>query len=409
MRVLICGLGYVGSVTAACLLSDGHQIIAADTDAAVIALVAAGRSPVGEPGVAETFAAGRAAGSLTVSDGLREASEADIALICVGTEGDQDGFLKLDDLDAAVQSIGTAVRARELERGPLLIAVRSTVLPGTMAGRVLPTLVAAAGEPPGARYGLAYNPEFMREGTGVADFRAPARIVIGGPKGAGGPLLELYRSIPAARFETSFEVAEAIKFVDNSFHALKVAFANEMARFASSHGIDTGTLFELFRADTKLNVSDKYLVPGIGFGGSCLPKDVRALVADMHRRGIEAPILQGTIDSNQRHEDFLFRRIAERVQPGARLLLVGLTYKVGSSDLRGSQLLSLARRLADAGYDLSVHDPDFQGALPEALDLRLIETFPPTEDWDLVVFGKPLQLAADRPGAHIPAMDLFRL
>ncbi len=406
MRVLICGLGYVGSVTAACLLADGHHIVAADTDVTVLALVAVGQSPVSEPGVGEIFAKGRATGNLTVSDGLREIADVDIALICVGTDGDQDGLLKLDDLDAAVQSSGVAVRARALERGPLHIAVRSTVLPGTMAGRVLPALAAAAGEPAGARYVLAYNPEFMREGTGVADFRAPSRIVIGGPEGAGAQLLELYRGIRAPRFETSFEVAEAIKFADNSFHAVKVAFANEIGRFASSHGIDAGTLFELFRADTKLNISDKYLVPGVGFGGSCLPKDVRALVADMRRRGIEAPLLQGVVDSNQRHEDFLFERIAGQVAPGARVLLVGLTYKAGSSDLRGSQLLALARRLSDAGYELSVYDPDLAGPPP---DLRLIEILPPTEEWDLVVFGKPLHAAADRPAAHIASMDLYRL
>lgn len=409
MRVLICGLGYVGSVTAACLLADGHQIVAGDTDAAVVNLVAAGRSPVGERGVAEIFAEARANGKLAVSDDPRHVAKADIALICVGTEGDLDGSLQLDDLHAAVRSIGAAVRARDLNREPLLIVVRSTILPGTMAGRVLPALEEAAGEPPGRRYRLAYNPEFMREGTAMQDFRAPSRIVIGGPEGVGAPLLELYRGIAAARFETSFEVAEAIKFADNSFHALKVAFSNEIGRFASSHGIDAGTLFELFRADTRLNVSDKYLVPGVGFGGSCLPKDVRALVADMRRRGIEAPVLQGAIDSNQRHEDFLLGRITGSVAPGARLLLIGLTFKPGSGDLRGSQLLSLARRLAGAGYDLTVHDPDLQAPLPEELDLRLVETFPRTEEWDLVIFGKPLHEAADRPGAHIPSMDLFRL
>jgi GDP-mannose 6-dehydrogenase len=331
-------------------------------------------------------------------------------MVCVGTPGQADGTLDLAQLDAAAEALGVALRDRAFTRAPLLIAVRSTVLPGTMTTRFLPKLQAAAGEPPGRRYEVVYNPEFMREGSALADFRAPSRVVMGGNPDAMGPLLHLYKDVDAPRFVTSFEIAEAIKFADNSFHALKVAFANEIGRFALAHGVGAGELLDLFRADTKLNLSDKYLTPGMGFGGPCLPKDVAALVADMRQHRVDAPLLSHLMDSNARHEDFHFARIAAKVSPGARLLLVGLTFKAQSADLRGSPLLALAERLIGAGYDLAVHDPAVGSgeALPAHLRARLMGGLDPVGQWDLVVLGKPLvEEAALAPDT--PRLELHRL
>jgi GDP-mannose 6-dehydrogenase len=316
----------------------------------------------------------------------------------------------LNDLETAARAVGERVRERAANLAPLLIVVRSTILPGTMAGRIAPIIEAAAGEGPGGRYQLAYNPEFMREGSAIADFRAPSRIVIGGAAGAAGPLLEVYRHISAPRFETSFEVAEAIKFADNGFHALKVAFANEIGRFALSHGIDPAALAALFVADTKLNISPQYLAPGLGFGGPCLPKDLRALVADLERSGAGAPLLGNVLASNQRHEDFLVEQIAGRAGRDARVLLLGLTAKANSSDLRGSPLASLARRLVGEGYDLAILDPDLSDArlVEEDLRSRLVDSPSPAAAWDFVIIGKSLPGVADAL-AGVPSINLFRL
>ena len=248
------------------------------------------------------------------------------------------------------------------------------MLPGSMSDAILPEIAAAAGEPPGARYEVAYNPEFMREGSAVADYLAPSRIVIGErQEGTARRLMELYDRIPAPVFWTTLETAELAKFTDNCFHALKVAFANEIGRLAIRIGVSPTTIFDIFVSDTKLNISASYLRPGGAFGGSCLPKDVLALTAAMRKAGVDAPLIERIIPSNLLHTDFLVMEVERRVSNGSRILLVGLSFKTGTDDLRQSQLIAFAERLLAGGHDLAVYDPDLIDEASAKINGRVLD------------------------------------
>jgi GDP-mannose 6-dehydrogenase len=309
---------------------------------------------------------------------------------------------------AAARHLGEAVRQRSPELSPMLLVFRSTMLPGSMNEIVLPAIASAAGEPPGARYDVAYNPEFTREGSAVADYLAPARIVIGERRpGSARLLVNLFGDIKAPIFTTSFEVAELTKFADNTFHALKVTFANEIGRFALQSGVSPGEFFDIFQADTKLNLSAAYLRPGGAFGGSCLPKDVRALAARMNDIGIAAPVIDHILESNSLHTDFLVAEIERRTTPRSRILLVGLSFKTGSDDVRESPLVRVAESLLALGYDLSIYDPDLacdgvvgtHTELPSRLSAAILSQLPEEVAWDLVVVGKKLPSILQTLGA----------
>jgi GDP-mannose 6-dehydrogenase len=289
-----------------------------------------------------------------------------------------------------------------------------------MSDIVLPTIIAAAGHPPGARYEVAYNPDFIREGSAVADYMAPARIVIGERQpGTAGMLRELFSGIDRPIFMTSFEVAELTKFADNSFHALKVAFANEIGRFAIRSGVLPAEVFDLFQADTKLNLSASYLRPGGAFGGPCLPKDVRALAARMNEIGIAAPIIDHIVESNSLHATFLLTEIEQRVAPRSRVLLIGLSFKAGTDDLRESPLVKLAEALLDRGHELAIYDPDLacesvsptrtNRQLPSRLADIILPGLPPSVNWDLVVVGKHCPDILPSVGLNTPLFHLDRL
>lgn len=413
MRVLVCGLGYVGSVTAACIWQNAETVFCYDTDDAVMHDLREGRSPIDEPEVEELLAAGRAAGRVLASDGLHEVADADVVLVCVGTHA-AEGTLDLGDLRVAARSIGLALRWRPPEAKRLFVVVRSTILPGTMKEVFLPEISSAAGEGPGGRYDVVYNPEFMREGSGVADFKNPSRIVVGGPAAAASPLLEIYSNVEATVFHTSFEVAETIKFADNGFHALKVAFANEIARFAHAVGVSPAEVSQLFLADAKLNLSASYLRPGLGFGGPCLEKDLSALSAEMARKGIAAPVLSHVAQSNDLHGEFLAKEIIKRVPECGRVLLLGLTFKPGSRDLRGSPLIVLAHRLRDEGLDLDIYDPQINSSrlsgrrdddILGSLRDFMIDDLSADRSWDLAVSGKPIPGVRDAIGDRCPIFE----
>jgi GDP-mannose 6-dehydrogenase len=287
---------------------------------------------------------------------------------------------------------------------------------------VLPVLARTAGASPGPRYEVVYHPEFIREGSAVADYLAPARIVIGErKKGTAEALVELYRGIDAPVFMTSLEVAELAKFAENSFHALKISFANEIGRFAVGVGISPTAVFDIFAADTKLNLSASYLRPGGAFGGPCLPKDVLALAVRMREAGIRAPVIDGVIESNSLHIDFLVREIGSRAAPDARILLVGLSFKSGTDDVRQSPLVGLAERLVNEGYDLAIYDSDLvDGAsggfaprllqqLPSRLASALLPSFPPSQDWDLIILGKNTLDVDQLFGPAANLLDIYRL
>lgn len=423
MNIVICGLGYVGATTTACLLKDGHAVVGIDPDARKLADMAAGRSPVSEPGVTELLAQGVAEGRLTVSAEMGEAlNDADMAFVCVGTPPTQAGGLDLSQIIAVTRELGQAVAARPEDAARILLVIRSTIPPGTMEETIIPALTAAAGMPLGDRYEIAFNPEFLRESSAIEDYYAPAKIVIGEREpGITGRLGGIYQAIEAPVFELPFAAAEMTKLTDNAFHALKVAFGNEVGRLALDLGVDPQPVMGAFVADRKLNISPLYLRPGGAFGGSCLPKDVRAINALAGARGVDVPVLGAALESNEAHKAFLAQRVMERLAPGDTVLLLGLSFKSATDDMRESPLVDLAETLIGKGYDLKIHDPDLKGRTLIGANLRHIEERLPhlsrllVEDVAdvprpaLVVLGKPMPAVEAALDGGLPLIDLVRL
>ena len=366
LKLALMGMGYVGATTAACLLKDGHEVLGIDINPGKVADIAAGKSPVVEPGVEELLTAGVKAGRLKADSNIAPyIDELDLVIICVGTPSRADGKLDMTHLLGVTRQLGKEVKARNTAKDPLLFVFRSTMPPGTIDRLVMPTLLKAAGEAPGRLYEVAFNPEFLRESTAVDDYYSPPKIIIGERiKGASKRLLGIYDNIDAPLFEVSYATAEMAKFVDNSFHALKVSFANEIGRICLSRGIDPQGVADLFLADTKLNISPYYLRPGGPFGGSCLPKDLGAMLSLAREANLAVPVLAGAKESNSTHLAWIFQTVKQRAPAPGPVLLLGLSFKAGTDDLRNSPLLDLAELLLDAGYDLRVHDPDLD---PERL------------------------------------------
>ena len=413
MKIVVCGLGYVGATTAACLLKDGHSVVGIDVDPAKNERFAVGRSPVREDGIDELLAAGLAEGRLASGQSVAEHGDADAALVCVGTPVAADGTLDLSQLQAVTADIGDALAVRRPSAAGIAVVYRSTMLPGSLEKVVMPALAERAG-PPGERYEVIYNPEFLREGSAIADYFAPPKVVIGERiPGAGDVVAALYGHVDAPLFRVPIAVAEMTKYADNAFHAMKVAFANELGRLADALALPPQLLADVFLADTKLNVSPAYLRPGGAFGGACLPKDLRALNACLHEQGVYAPVLAGILASNDAHKQYLADRVAKRAIAGGHILLLGLTFKAATDDLRESPLVDLAKRLLGAGFSVSIFDPDLDakrltGAnqqlaetqLPELIGCLVDDLATALPQADLVVLGKsmpalPAHLAAD--------------
>ncbi|MCB2055735.1 MAG: nucleotide sugar dehydrogenase [Geminicoccaceae bacterium] len=406
LRTAILGLGYVGTTTAACLLEDGHRVLGVDINPAKVEALGRGRSPVVEPGVEERLQAGVEAGRMTAATDIApHIDDLDLVIVCVGTPSRADGKLDLTHLLEVTRQLGRSLAGRSADRPPLLLVFRSTMPPGTMDRLVAPTLRKAAGEAPGGRYEIAFNPEFLRESTAVKDYFSPPKIVIGEREpGLTKKLMGIYDGIEAPIFEVPFGTAEMAKMVDNSFHALKVAFANEIGRIALSKNIDPQSVADLFLADTKLNISPYYLRPGGPFGGSCLPKDLSAMLALARESGLSVPVLSGARESNAMHLAWILQAIKRRAPAPGPVLLLGLSFKSGTDDLRNSPLLALAEMLLEAGYDLSVHDPDLDSARlvgvnfalgvehQEVLVERMVEDVEPAAAKAAVmILGKPMK------------------
>lgn len=354
MKIAVFGLGYVGSVTAAALARDGHEVVGVDVAATKIEPLNAGRSPVLEPGVDEIVSEAVAAGRLRATDDPAEGLDsADLSLICVGTPSRPDGSLDLQYVEQVAAQIGSKL---QLASHGHRVVVRSTVLPGSARKVVLPAVEKASGRRVGDGWDLCNNPEFLREGTSLRDYDAPPRILIGEREpGVGEPVLDIYAGIDAPHFCVPLEVAEAVKYTDNAFHALKVTFGNEVARVWEAHGADAARVMDIVTQDTKLNISPMYLRPGFAFGGSCLPKDLRALTFAARAGSIRVPMLDSILPSN----DEQVKRALERVLATGRrrVALLGLAFKAGTDDLRESPNVELAKRLIGEGMELTVHDP----------------------------------------------------
>jgi GDP-mannose 6-dehydrogenase len=352
-RVAVFGLGYVGTVSAACLASRGHTVIGVDVSPEKVAMVAEGRTPVVEERIGDLIAEQVAAGRLTATDDAAAAVAAtDLALVCVGTPSTPSGSLLTSYLEQVSDEIGAALAGRTAR---YTVVIRSTMLPGSCEEIVVPRLEAASGLSAGVDFGLSVNPEFLREGSSVRDFFDPPKTVIGELDAASGDAVaRLYEGLPGPVYRVPLGVAEMIKYADNSFHALKTGFANEMGSVCKVLGLDSHAVMEILTADTKLNISPAYLRPGFAFGGSCLPKDLRALVHRARRSDVAIPILESILPSNEGQIDRVFRTIEATGK--RRVGLLGLSFKPGTDDLRESPMVALAERLLGRGFELMIHD-----------------------------------------------------
>jgi len=354
MKISVFGLGYVGVVTAACFAREGHTLVGVDVAPAKVDLVNRGHTPIIEEQIGEMVAEAVAQKRLqATTDTVAAVAETDLAIVCVGTPSRADGALDQRHIEQVMQQIGAALRTRTR---PFYVVVRSTMVPGTMRGLVLPVLEKASGRKAGEGYEVAIHPEFLREGTSVYDFYNPPKIVVGERvSGAGQPVLALYgEKFVAPRVACSLETAEMVKYCDNLFHAVKVTFGNEVGQLCQALGVDSQQVMEIFCSDTKLNISPKYLRPGFAFGGSCLPKDLRALLSVARGLHVSLPMFEGVLPSNRQQID---RAATAILGLGARTAgFYGLAFKSGTDDLRESPFVELAERLLGKGMSLRVFD-----------------------------------------------------
>ena len=364
MKVAVFGLGYVGCTSVACIASQGHAVVGVDVNPRKVEQVAAGLSPIFEPGIDDMLAAAHAEGRVSAVEQAEDALDgADAAIVCVGTPSGVDGSHNMSFIVQVTRQIAQAVKPGRAE--PLTVVYRSTMRPGTIDQIIAPIFRTTLGEEAETLIELVYNPEFLREASAIDDYFHPPKIVIGTHDGQpSARMTALHAGIEAPVFVTGFREAELTKFVDNSWHAVKVAFANEIGRVCELLDVSASTVHEIFVSDRKLNISPYYLRPGGAFGGSCLPKDVRALQYIAAEVGGNAQLIEALIRSNEAHKHHQFTMVARRLQPGARVLLVGLAFKAWTDDLRESPWVDLARRLLDAGHNVHVYDP---ALTPEAL------------------------------------------
>lgn len=354
MRICVFGLGYVGTVTAACLAAEGHHVTGVDVSADKVRTLNAGLSPLVEPGLDEMIRDAVADGRIRATSDVAEAlAEADLAFVCVGTPSADNGSLEVAYVARVAEQIGEALQGRG---GNLLVVLRSTVLPGTTREVFLERIRLAAGREPGDGYDVVFHPEFLREGTAVDDFYNPPKIVVGErAEGASERLLSLYETMEAPRFVTPLEIAETVKYADNAYHAVKVTFANEVGQLCETIGVDSRRVMEIFCSDRQLNISPAYLRPGFAFGGSCLPKDLRAFLHKARREDLQLALLESVLQSNRAQVQRVVDRVRRR-RP-RRVGMVGLAFKPGTDDLRESPLVTLAEQLLGKGCEITIWDP----------------------------------------------------
>jgi GDP-mannose 6-dehydrogenase len=353
LKISIFGLGYVGTVSAGCLASDGHEVIGVDPVHTKAELINHGRSPIVEADIAEIIASAVTDGRLrATAEAASAIQETELSFVCVGTPSQVNGNLDLRYIRRICEQIGEALKTKTARH---TVVIRSTILPGTMHNLVIPTLEEFSKKKAGVDFGVCSNPEFLREGSAVKDFRSPPKTVIGELDQASGDMLaQLYDKLDAPLIRTDLATAEMIKYVDNTWHALKIGFANEIGNFCKAVEVDAHEVMKIFCQDRKLNISPAYLMPGFAFGGSCLPKDLRALSYQAKLRDLQLPILSAILPSNEMQIARGLQLITEKGH--TRVGVLGFSFKAGTDDLRESPLIEVIERLLGKGYDLRIYD-----------------------------------------------------
>ena len=401
MNVSVFGLGYVGCVTAGCLAGRGHHVVGVDVSPEKVAMVNAGRSPIVEPGLGELLGRVVKDGTLSATTSAVEAVAAsDLALVCVGTPDSRSGRPNLDALRRVASDIGAALSGRQRD---FAVVVRSTVLPGTIEAVVMDAVRQSG--PCAGRLTFASNPEFMREGCSLHDFDHPPFVLVGSDDEPTAKAVEsLYVDISAPVVQTTVRTAEMVKYVCNAFHALKVCFSNEIGDLCQALGADGQEVMRIFRLDRKLNVSEAYLKPGFAFGGSCLPKDVRALVAAARANDLPVPLLSALMPANDGQISRGLDAVLDTQK--RRIGIVGLAFKPGTDDLRESPMVALVERLIGKGRDVRIFDPRVSMARLVGANKQFIETEIPhiasllcTTVDDLVSHAEVLVFSAPGPDA----------
>ncbi len=353
MKISIFGMGYVGTVSAGCLAQDGHEVIGVDPVRTKVDLINAGQSPIIEADIGEIIVEAVRSGRLRATDNQDEAiCETDLSFVCVGTPSQSNGNLDLTYIRRVCELIGKALKNKPARH---TVVIRSTILPGTMHQIVIPTLEEYSGKKAGVDFGVCNNPEFLREGSAVKDFNSPPKTVIGEFDHASGELLAaLYAKLDAPFIRTDLETSEMIKYVDNSWHALKIGFANEIGNLCKAFSIDAHEVMKIFCQDKKLNISSAYLTPGFAFGGSCLPKDLRALAYKAKMHDLQLPIMNAVLPSNELQVTKGLRLITENGH--RRIGVLGFSFKAGTDDLRESPMIEVIEHLIGKGYELRIFD-----------------------------------------------------